>query len=102
MQFLDENPKAYRAFVEALEEAIELIRRDKRAAAAVYKRLGNASETVEEILAILEDPRIVFTLTPHRVLRTAEFMHRIGRVKNRPRSWKDLFFENVHGREGGS
>jgi len=102
MQFLDENPKAYRAFVEALEEAIELIRRDKRAAAAVYKRLGNASETVEEILAILEDPRIVFTVTPHRVLRTAEFMHRIGRVKNRPRSWKDLFFENVHGREGGS
>jgi NitT/TauT family transport system substrate-binding protein len=42
----------------------------------------------------------VFTLTPHRVLRTAEFMHRIGRVKHRPASWKDLFFPNLHGREG--
>jgi NitT/TauT family transport system substrate-binding protein len=57
---------------------------------------------VEEILAMLEDPRIVFTLTPHRVLRTAHFMHRIGRVKIRPASWKDLFFDDAHGREGGS
>jgi len=55
-----------------------------------------------KILAMLDDPRIVFTLTPHRVLRTAEFMHRIGRVKHRPTSWKDLFFANVHSREGGS
>ena len=99
-QFHDENPRMYRAFVDALEEAIEMIGRDKRSAAAVYKRLGNASESLEEIVAMLEDPRIVFTLTPHRVLRTADFMYRIGRVKHRPASWKDLFFANVHGREG--
>ena len=99
-QFHDQNPKMYQAFVGALEEALETIARDKRAAAAVYKRLGNASESIEEIVAMLEDPRIVFTLTPHRVLRTAEFMHRTGRVKSRPASWKDLFFDNVHGREG--
>jgi NitT/TauT family transport system substrate-binding protein len=101
-QFLDENPKAYRAFVSALEEAIEVIQRDKPGAAGVYKRLGSSSESIEEILAMLEDPRIVFTLTPHRVLRTAEFMHRIGRVKHRPATWKELFFSNVHAREGGS
>jgi NitT/TauT family transport system substrate-binding protein len=99
-RFHDESPKMYEAFVAALEEAIETIGRDKRAAAAVYKRLANASETIDEILAMLEDPRIVFTLTPHRVLRTAEFMYRTGRVKNRPVSWKDLFFQNVHGRDG--
>ena len=28
------------------------------------------------------------------------FLHRIGRVKHCPASWKDLFFPNVHGREG--
>ena len=43
---------------------------------------------------------IVFTSTPHGVLRTAEFMHRIGRIKEQPGSWKELFFENVHGRNG--
>ena len=99
-QFHDDSPKMYQAFVGALEEAMETIGRDKRAAAAVYKRLGNASESLEDIVGMLEDPRIVFTITPHRVLRTAEFLHRTGRVKNRPASWKDLFFANVHGREG--
>ncbi|MFL5309415.1 MAG: hypothetical protein ACJ79H_03065 [Myxococcales bacterium] len=62
--------------------------------------MTNDSESVEAIAAMLGDPRLVFALTPHRVLRTAEFMHRIGRVKHRPASWKELFFPNVHGREG--
>ena len=44
--------------------------------------------------------RIVFTNTSHGVLRTAELMHRIGRIKVRPGSWEDLSFENVHGRNG--
>lgn len=100
--FHDANPKAYRAFVDAVEEAVAIINRDKRAAAVSYKRMANASESVDEILAMLEDPRIVFTLTPHRVLRTAEFMHRIGRVKARPSSWKDLFFVEAQQRDGGS
>ena len=99
-RFHDEHPKTYRVFVESLEEAIDLLNRDKRAAAATYKRLTNDPESVEAITAMLEDPRLAFTLTPHRVLRTAEFMHRIGRVKHGPASWKDLFFDNVHGREG--
>jgi NitT/TauT family transport system substrate-binding protein len=99
-QFHDANPKMYQAFVGALEEALEIIARDKRAAAAVYKRLGNASESLEDIVAMLQDPRIVFTITPHRVLRTADFLYRTGRVKHRPASWKDLFFANVHGLEG--
>jgi NitT/TauT family transport system substrate-binding protein len=98
--FRDGHPKAYQAFVSALEEAMEVLNRDKRAAAAVYKRLTNSSESVEEIAGILEDPRLVFTLTPHRVLRTAEFMQRTGRVKEQPASWKDLFFPEAHRRDG--
>ncbi|TMB27977.1 MAG: ABC transporter substrate-binding protein [Deltaproteobacteria bacterium] len=94
--FREGHPKAYQAFVSALEEAMEVLNRDKRAAAAVYKRLTNSSESVEEIAGILEDPRFVFTVTPHRVMRTAEFMHRTARVKERPASWKDLFFPEAH------
>jgi NitT/TauT family transport system substrate-binding protein len=98
--FREGHPKAYQAFLSALEEAMEVLNRDKRAAAAIYKRLTNSSESVAEIAGILEDPRLVFTLTPHRVLRTAEFMQRTGRVKERPASWKDLFFPEAHGRDG--
>jgi len=99
-RFHDQHPKTYRLFFESLDEAINLLNRDKRAAAVTYKRLTNDSESVEAITAMLEDPRMAFTLTPHRVLRTAEFMYRIGRVKHRPASWKDLFFDDVHGRDG--
>jgi len=98
--FREGHPKAYQAFLAALGEAMDTLNRDKRAAAAIYKRLTNSSESVEEITAILEDPRFVFTLTPHRVMRTAEFMHRTGRVKERPASWKDLFFPEAHGSGG--
>ena len=79
---------------------MEVLNRDKRAAAVTYKRLTNATESVDDLAAILEDPRLVFTLTPHRVLRTAEFLHRTGRVKERPASWKDLFFPDAHARDG--
>jgi len=102
VSFHDQNPKAYRAVVEALEEAVQILNRDKRAAAATYKRMSGDSESVEAILTILEDPRMVFTLTPHRVQRTAEFMYRVDRIKSPPKSWKDLFFEDAHHREGGS
>ena len=102
VRFHDANPKAYQAFVGALQEATAQINRDKKAAAAAYKRLTNASETVEQLSRILEDPSISFTLTPHGVMRTAEFLHLIGRVKHKPSSWKDLFFENAHALEGGS
>jgi NitT/TauT family transport system substrate-binding protein len=99
-QFQERNPRAQQAFVEALEESIELINRDKPAAAGIYKRLAHAPESTAEIEAILNDPRMRFTTTPHGVLRTATFMHRTGRIKERPASWKDLFFENVQGRDG--
>ena len=98
--FHDAHPKAYQAFASALEEAIEIPNRDKRAAAATYQRMTKATESAEEITTMLQDPRLAFTLTPHRVLRTAEFMHRTGRVKERPAKWQDLFFAEVHGREG--
>lgn len=101
-RFHDANPKAYQAFVGALEEATAQINADKKVAAAAYKRLTKAPETLEELGRIFDDPRISFTLTPHGVMRTAGFLHRTGRVKNKPASWKDLFFDNAHGLAGGS
>ena len=101
-RFHDQNPKAYAAFVAAFEEANAAINKDKRAAAETYKRMSKTKEPLEELMKMMSDPTIVFTLTPHRLGRTAEFMHRIGRVKSKPSSWKELFFENVQDREGGS
>ena len=100
--FRDANPKAYTAFVAAFEEANAAINKDKRAAAETYKRMTRTTETLDELLKMMNDPAIVFTLTPHRILETAEFMHRTGRIKNRPAGWQELFFDNLKDREGGS
>jgi len=33
-------------------------------------------------------------------MKYAEFMHDSGSLKNRPASWKDLFFPEIHGAPG--
>lgn len=95
-KFHDANPKSYAAFAAAFAEATDRINQDKRAAAETYRRMTKTRETTEDLLKMMNDPRVAFTLAPHRILVTAEFMHRTGRIKNQPSGWKDLFFENVH------
>jgi len=99
-KFRDANPKTYAAFVAAFEEATATINRDKRAAAEVYKRMSGTKETVEELLKMMEDPLVEYTLTPKSIMKTAEFMEKVGTIKEKPSSWKDLFFPNVHGLQG--
>jgi len=99
-KFHDANPKAYGAFVAALEEATKLIVKDKRAAAEIYKRMSGTAESLDELVKQLSDPQVEFTLTPHRTMKTAEFMHKIGRIAKKPSDWKELYFSNVHGGSG--
>jgi NitT/TauT family transport system substrate-binding protein len=99
-RFRDANPKTYAAFVAAFEEATATINRDKRAAAEVYKRMSGTKETVEELLKMMEDPLVEYTLAPKSTMKTAEFMAKVGTIKEKPSSWKDLFFPNVHGLQG--
>ncbi len=99
-KFRNENPKLYDAFVKALDEATAIINRDKKAAAENYLRLSKDKGTVQDILAMLNDPLIVYTTTPQNVTKYVEFMLKTGAIKTRPDSWKDLFFPNVHGLPG--
>ncbi len=99
-KFRDANPKTYAAFVAAFQEATATINRDKRAAAEVYKRMSGTKETVEELLKMMEDPLVEYTLVPKSTMKTAEFMAKVGTIKEKPSSWKDLFFPNVHNLPG--
>jgi NitT/TauT family transport system substrate-binding protein len=99
-KFRDANPKAYAAFVAAFEQATASINRDKRGAAEIYKRMSGSKESVDELLKMMEDPLVEYTLAPKSTTKTAEFMARIGTIKQKPDSWKDLFFPNVYGLAG--
>ena len=49
---------------------------------------------------MLNDPSIEFTTTPKNSMKYAEFMQRVGMVKIKPASWKELYFPNVHNLPG--
>jgi NitT/TauT family transport system substrate-binding protein len=100
-KYREANPKTYRAFFDALKEAIDTINRDKRAAAKVYlEQAKDTKDSVDDIYAMIGAPDYAYTLTPQKVYKTAEFMNKIGTVKSKPASWKDLFFPEVHGLQG--
>ncbi|MEJ0071538.1 MAG: ABC transporter substrate-binding protein [Pseudomonadota bacterium] len=95
-KFRNANPKTYAVFLAAFAEATDAVNRDKPAAAAAYLRIAQDKSPVSEILAMMNDPAIEFTLVPKRLMKIADFMHQVGSIKVAPASWKDLFFENAH------
>lgn len=100
-KFRDENPKAYKVFVDALTEAIDIINKDKKAAAQVYlEQARDTKNSVDDIYQIISDPDYRYTLAPEKVFKTASFMYDIGSVKEKPASWKDLFFPEIHNLAG--
>lgn len=99
-KFRAENPKLYEAFTRALDEAIATINKDKRAAAEAYLRISRDKDTLDDIVKMMNDPQIVYTTTPQSVMKYVGFMGKIGSIKVKPESWKDMFFPNVHALPG--
>ena len=100
-KYRDANPKSYVEFQDALKEAIDTINKDKRAAAKIYlEQAKDTKNSVDDIYNMIAASDYAYTLAPQKVFKTAEFMHKIGAVKNKPSSWKDLFFPEVHNLPG--
>ena len=96
-KFREENPKVYAAVLSALDVAIDVILDDKVGAAELLLESTSGSGfSKEDIAEVVKDPGVKFTTGPENVMKYAEFMHAIGTIKNRPASWKDLFFPEIH------
>lgn len=92
-KFRDANPKAYKAFLDGLSEAIQWIDADKRRAAALYLEVANdRKSSVDDILRVIADKDYAFTLRPAKVLRTAQFMAKVGSIRQAPAALGDMFF----------
>lgn len=99
-RFREENPLIYQAFVETLEEAIGVINSDTEAAVDTYVRLSGDASTPELVRQIITDPQVSYTTTPNNIGKYLDFMTRIGTLKQEGATWQDVFFENVHGKQG--
>lgn len=99
-KFHDANPKTYAAVFAALEEAIAFINKDKRAAAELYVKASKSKEPVDVIYGYLTKEPISYTTTPLNITKYSDFMYETGSISTKPKSWKDLFFSNVHRKQG--
>jgi NitT/TauT family transport system substrate-binding protein len=100
-KYREANPKSYKAFFDALNEAIDAINKDKRSAARIYlEQAKDTKNTVDEIYAMISASDYAYTLMPQKVGKTADFMYKIGSIKTKPASWKDLFFPEVQNLPG--
>ena len=94
------NPTATRAFVEALREATDFVAQKPAEAARLYATSEKSKSSAEEILAIMKQDGIKYTMTPSGLLKFAAFMSKIGMIKAVPASWRDYAFEHLHGLPG--
>jgi NitT/TauT family transport system substrate-binding protein len=99
-QTRDRNPTLFKAVANALEQSIKQCNADKRAAAVLWKKAQNASESVDELFALLNDPGFEFTSQPHRIAYFAAFLNRIGTLKSEVTDWKQVFWETAYDQQG--
>ncbi|MGO4303536.1 ABC transporter substrate-binding protein [Cupriavidus sp. RAF12] len=93
-KFRNENPKTYRAFVDALAEAAAFATANPEAAADLYIRVNKARIDRALLVKVLKNPQVQFKVTPQNTYPLATFMHRVGAIKNQPKSWQDYFFQD--------
>ncbi|MFM9848263.1 MAG: hypothetical protein ACKVP3_14015 [Hyphomicrobiaceae bacterium] len=51
--------------------------------------------TSDKLLRVLNDPDLKYTLTPQGVMTYANFMHRVGMIKTKPETWKDVLVSDI-------
>lgn len=98
--FRNKNPQLYNVFLSALREAQAFINADPKGAAQAYIVEDKSNADPAFIEKIIADPTSQFSVTPLNITRYSDFEARIGAIKNKPESWRDLFFPELHGEAG--
>jgi NitT/TauT family transport system substrate-binding protein len=87
----DAQPKLAPSFIKALDEAADFIRKEPRRAAQIFLKFEPSRSldirTLETILRELKDD---FGSEVHGIEAYAGFMGRDGKLKEPPKSWKDV------------
>lgn len=85
----------------AHEEANAFIKHEAKAGAEIYLKLANDKKNpANDLVAMVTDPDVDSTTAPANLMKHAEFMYKVGRLKRLPASWKDLFFPEAYDLKG--
>jgi len=99
-KFRAESPKTYKAFVDALNEAAQFIAANPEKAADTYIKVTSARIDRDLLIKIIKNPEVQFKTAPQNTYAMAEFMHRVGAIRNKPTSARDYFFDDAHSAAG--
>ncbi|HVB17047.1 MAG TPA: ABC transporter substrate-binding protein [Stellaceae bacterium] len=92
MRFQAANPELCKAILSALQAADDLIKQSPGEAAEMFAAaVKDESMSIEDLTDMVGDPDLSYTAAPAGVMRLADFMHRVGRLKRPPKTWQDLF-----------
>lgn len=91
-KYVKENPKTYRAFIDALSEAAQLASTNPEAAADAYLRVNKGNIDRALLIKVIKNPQVQFKVAPQNTLVLGQFLHEVGAIKTKPASWRDYFF----------
>ncbi len=92
-KFHDQNPRAYRAFLEALQEAIRFVQENPGQTATLLSSEYKIPQA--ELLSYFNRKGMRYTATIKGVERFAAFLKRSGYIHQMPREMSEIFWENV-------
>lgn len=99
-RFAQNNPKLIGIFLAALRQADRLIIDHPDEAAKIYIASTHTALSEADLVAMIRNPEISWTISPERTMVYARFMARIGMIPAAPASWKALFFPAIAGGPG--
>lgn len=100
-KFRAENPKTYKALLDALDEAARFITTQPEQAADIYLKVAGGNIDRQLLLQIIRSPEVQFQIKPQNTLGLGQFLHRVGAIKTAPAALGDYFFDDPR-IEGGN
>ena len=99
-KFVTGNPKLVVALLDGLRDAMEIIAKDPKRAAAIYLDATKDKFGVDALVKEITAPGVVYSLAPQNSMKIAEHLAKVGVIKTKPEKWQEYFFPAVHGEKG--
>ena len=99
-RFREQNPVLYKALFAAMQEATDIVNKDKRGAAQLWITDSHSSLPLPFVEQIVGGAQVRWTTVPENTMKFARFMVTNGMLKTAPQSWRDYFFPEIHAVDG--
>jgi NitT/TauT family transport system substrate-binding protein len=98
--FVDANPTVAKVVVAAIQDGMDFMAKDPGKSAEMYITSENSKTPKDDIVGMLTDGSIVYSVAPAGLIKLAAFMAKTGELKAAPASWQDVFFPLLGNRNG--